>query len=509
MKLWNLYFIAKLFLYFAGYIGFHALENLLFAICLAVPVHRRAIAAARQVLAVPAGVALLYHDTWLPPFERVLEESSRVLGFNSAYLLEVAGRFVSWPVVAGLVGILAVFHLVGRRMPLTPAVFVAMAVPLLPIDSPFAHGDKSTSRTVSDTELTAALDNFHKQQAAQVVRYVPPPKSDAPFDIIFLQVCSLAWDDLEAIREEKNPFLKRFDVVFTRFNSGTAYSEPAMIRLHRGSCGHEKHADIFNPDDPECHTLNILQSVGWQQNVAINHDGREGDFLKELRRAADIRTKPMDLGGIAPTMYSYDDTPIWDDHAVLSKWWNQRLANPAARVAFYYNTITLHEGTRHTRKYVEDTPQAYRQRTLKLFADLDRFFAQIAASGRRAVVVFIPEHGTNLRGDRMQVAGMRELPSPTISIVPVGIKLIGQERPSAGEPQIVASPSSHLAVSTLLSRFIENSPFGKNTPSLANYLKDLPQTDFVAENNTDTLVMGYEERYFLRVKNAKWTPFHP
>ncbi len=52
----------------------------------------------------------------------------------------------------------------------------------------------------------------------------------------------------------------------------------------------------------------------------------------------------------------------------------------------------------------------------------------------------MPEHGAALRGDKMQIAGMREIPTPAITLVPVGIKVIGQDANRAGSPVQIDTP---------------------------------------------------------------------
>jgi len=72
---WNFYFIAKLALFAMGLAGFHLAENLLFAAALAAmagPKLRRL----RPWLGVPAAIALLYYDSWLPGFSRVVSQAS-------------------------------------------------------------------------------------------------------------------------------------------------------------------------------------------------------------------------------------------------------------------------------------------------------------------------------------------------------------------------------------------------------------------------------------------------
>lgn len=38
------------------------------------------------------------------------------------------------------------------------------------------------------------------------------------------------------------------------------------------------------------------------------------------------------------------------------------------------------------------------------------------------MVVVVPEHGGALKGDRMQISGLRDIPSPSITNVPAGVK---------------------------------------------------------------------------------------
>ena len=55
----------------------------------------------------------------------------------------------------------------------------------------------------------------------------------------------------------------------------------------------------------------------------------------------------------------------------------------------------------------------------ELLDDLDGFIAALDKAGRKAMVVVVPEHGAALRGDRMQIAGLREFATPSIATVPV------------------------------------------------------------------------------------------
>ncbi len=243
--------------------------------------------------------------------------------------------------------------------------------------------------------------------------------------------------------------------------------------------------------------------------MVMDHDGHFGDFLTEVRKYGGLDLTPFgETRGIPPYLQSFDGTPIFDDYTILSRWWKKRLKMPSERVAMYYNSISLHDGNRYAGNRSGNSMEIYHPRLTRLLGDIDRFINELNASGRRAVVVFIPEHGASVRGDRMQIAGMREIPSPRISTVPVGIKLVGLAEGSAAEPLIVPEPASYLAISKLLSDFIGRSPFAGNRPDLRKYVRDLPSTEFVAEND-DVVVMRRGNRYFMRTRDTGWIEYDP
>lgn len=531
MGAWNYYFIAKLFLYFGHYIGFHVPANLAFALFLAIPAKRPWLKLLRQVIAAPAGVALFYYDTWLPPFSRVVSQASLLKGFDAVYMMELAGRFINPAVVAALALLYAVYFFARKRLRVSTFVFIAILAPLLPLPekSPDAGiaavssgtagnqpspGSPGTSAAkppepVTDEKLTASLDSFYKNEAARAVSFVPPEKSDAPFDIIFLHVCSLSWDDLDFVKERDNPLFKRFDIVFTDFNSAASYSGPAAIRVLRGSCGQQKHSALYEPPPPQCLTFDNLRQAGFEPQMAMDHDGHFGDFLAEVCKYGGLDLTPFgETRGMPTYLQSFDGTPVYDDYTMLSKWWEKRLKTPAARVVLYYNSISLHDGNRYSGSRSGNSMEIYHPRLTRLLDGIDRFLAQLSASGRRAVVVFIPEHGASIRGDKIQIAGMREIPSPRISIVPVGVKLIGAAGNAGAGPLIVSKPSSYLALSQLLSEFVGKTPFGGSSLDLGEYVRDLPTTEFVAEND-DVVVMRRGNRYFMRTWDTGWIEYDP
>ena len=78
----------------------------------------------------------------------------------------------------------------------------------------------------------------------------------------------------------------------------------------------------------------------------------------------------------------------------------------------------------------------------------------------------MPEHGGALKGDRMQVSGLRDIPSPSITDVPVGVKFFGMKAPHQGAPIVIDQPSSFLAISDLVVRVLDGKIFTEDNVEL-------------------------------------------
>ena len=521
---WDLYFFTKLFLYFASFIGFHFFANLAFAVFLALPLKHARWNTARKLVAVPAGVGLFYFDTWLPPISRLWSHASDIGGFDGEYLLELAGRFISPWATGGLLLLCAGYFLLRARLRMTTLLVAGMLATLVPWtglqNSPAANDFLSnfnvqnnssmpsnvpTDSQPKDTDLNQVLESFYEAEARRSVTFDAPKAGDTPFDILVLQICSLSWDDLDFVKERGHPLLGQFDLVFDNFNSATSYSGPAVLRLLRSSTGHQKHVKLYDPVEPGTQTFENLRAVGFATHWALNHDGRYGKFLSEIRTSGGLRGSAFSNKNALPYLKSFDGSAIVDDYSVLSQWWEQRLKDASPRVAFLYNTISLHDGNKVAGKN-RDSLDSYHHRLRKLLGDITRLFELIEKSGRKAVIVFIPEHGASIRGDKVQIAGMREYPSFSIGHVPVGVKFIGRSRESKPPTYFVRQPSSYQAVSKLLSELISRNPFDDSALDLQEVVKALPVTGFVAENS-DAIVMRYGKRYYMQANGASWVEY--
>ena len=128
MGLWSAYFFAKLMLYADGYIDFSPWLNLAFAVFTALPPKNARQRFAKNLLAVPLGILLLYSDSWLPPITRALSQAQNLRSFTLQFLWELLGRFISWKVVAELAAMLIAYGLARRKLRLSTFVFMAIVL---------------------------------------------------------------------------------------------------------------------------------------------------------------------------------------------------------------------------------------------------------------------------------------------------------------------------------------------------------------------------------------------
>jgi cellulose synthase operon protein YhjU len=514
MGLWSAYFLAKLALYAGGYIAFNPWLNLALAIFTTLPprdAHQRL---AKNLIAVPLGALLLYHDSPIPPLTQALAQLQTLSQFSAAYLWELAGRVVSWKLLLELAALLALYSLARRKLRLSTFVFLGILAVFLAPEARLLIGGTArpavgatTGAAPEDVDLSpAALDarlaRFYREQKPLRISFGHPVPDDPPFDILILHVCSLSWDDLRTLQLVPDTVFGHFDLVLTNFNSAASYSGPAAIRLLRGTCGQTPEARLYDPAGDGCLVMDGLQNAGFEPHWVMNHDGHFGNFFGDVRLRGGIAAPLEDSSGATPAQIAFDGTPVYGDYSVLSRWWAKRQANRAARVALYYNTISLHDGNRVTGSATTDS--SYDARLATFNGDLTRFLDLVRASGRYVIVVFIAEHGAALGGDRRQIQGLREIPTAAIAHVPVAIALLNAVRPPPATQMKLAAPASYSALNELLSRFIANNPFTKPLASLDDYLGALPQADFVAENNGTTVVQA-GTHYMMRSPDGVWS----
>jgi hypothetical protein len=434
MSGWAYYFLVKVYLHLRGHIPFDAVANLAFAGWLIVPTPI-ALACFRPV------VWCVESSLWRWPWSwRGMTRGSRRWGGDrvpsgagpptAAYALRFVASLINPWVLITLGGISAATFVVNRYVRLTPVIIVLLIL--------VAVGNATQPRT----DLDRWLVDFYRTESQRVVR-LPSPTHD--FDVIVLQVCSLGWDDLEVAGLRKDPFWSRFDYVLTNFNSATSHSSPSAIRLLRAPCGQIPHDALYRDGDDACNLFDVLRRNGYRTYSAFNwdHDGTYMGFGLEVAKWG--RLDPaLAVGDLPVYGIDYDGRPIQGDWAVLERWWTRRTQDGARRAALYYNTISLHDGGRSATDrewWKRDRAVKYADFTRALFRDLERFFDLIEASGRDAAIFVVSEHGLGLRGSALQGPGLREIPLPHLTQVPLAVKLVGDGWARDPEPHVITKPT--------------------------------------------------------------------
>ncbi|HEI8821933.1 TPA: cellulose biosynthesis protein BcsG [Serratia marcescens] len=527
---WNLYFLAKFALLWFGYLNFHALPNLVFMAFLLMPIPSPRLHRWRHYLAIPIGIALFYHDTWLPGINSILSQGSQLAGFSAQYLLELINRFINWQMVGAAFVLLIAYLFVAQWVRVTVFTVAALvwlnivniagpAVSLLPATSTASAGGANTPATPTpaagdaapadslpptSANLTAYLNQFYEREKGRVTAFPATLPADAqPFDLLVINICSLAWADMEAVNLQNHPLWSKMDIMFDSFNSATAYSGPAAIRLLRASCGQLSHHDLYQPVNQQCYLFDNLAKLGFKEQLMLDHSGVFGNFLKELREQGDMQAPLMSQAGIGNELTSFDGEPIYNDLELLTRWLDQQQKGGDGRTATFFNIIPLHDGNR----FVGSSKSAnYQPRAQKLFDQLNTFLDQLEKSGRKVVVVIVPEHGAALVGDKMQMSGLRDIPSPNITHTPVGIKLIGMKAPHQGSPLQIKTPSSYLALSELVSRLVDGKVFSESSVDWQALTQGLPQTPVISEND-NAIVMQYQGKPYIRLNGGDWVPY--
>jgi len=517
---WNVYFLIKFFLFWKDYIALHPLQNLAFAAFLLIPIKSRFLYLLRQWLAVPLGVVLFYYDSWLPPFHRVLSEAALMKSFDAAYMLELINRFVDVDVLALLVIIWVAYLLIGHYVRLGVLVVGYLIFMSMPLDAWLSQfgseavvstqqaeaGQASLPIQSEEETINQYLSNFYAQEKLRKAEFVEPSSADIPFDILFIHLCSVSWEDLQYANQEDE--IPLFDILLSNFSTAASYSGPAAIRVLRAGCGQSAHRDLYSDTDAQCYLFDSLRRIGFESELVMNHDGHFDDFVGVIQGSGRLNVPPMPLDGLPAPLRSFDGTPIYHDLETLERWLSLREQKQAPRVAALYNSISLHDGNRYTdhRSNMNST-ENFVPRMQGLLTELKAFLQRLQASGRRVLVVMVPEHGAAIRGDKMQIAGLREIPSPAIALGPAGLRLIGPEIKPPLNPIRVDKPTSYFDISEMVARLLQANPFAKDGYDPVALVKGVQGTEFVAEN-AGTVVLRHQGKYYVRLEGSdEWVDY--
>ena len=546
---WNYYFLLKFVLLWYGYLNFHPFANLVLLALLLLPIGNLKLHRLRQGLAIPVGIALFYYDTWLPGVNSILSQGDQLVGLSASYFLELVQRFINWQMLGAALVLWVAYLFLSQWLRLTVWVLLALiwlnvqpltgmtlmlvpntagleqtgleqtgleqmgpeqiapsaALANTPNSAPLVNNANAAANSPalapSNQNINAALESFYQAEQQRQTQFPTALSPEAiPFDVLVINICSLSWSDLDAVNLANHPLWQRFDIRFAQFNSATSYSGPASIRLLRASCGQSTQTDLYKSAAEQCYLFDNLAALGFSAELAMDHTGKFGNYLDELRQEAKLSAPLMAQSGLPHKLVSFDGEPVLSDSALFSRWLSQRQANTAPRSATFFNLIPLHDGNRVAGSN-QTAPYGDRARTL--FDDLNGFFDSLEQSGRKVMVIVVPEHGAALVGDKVQLSGLRDIPSPAITQVPVGIKFFGMPAPHQGGVLEVAEPSSYLAISELIARSVNGLLFSASAPDWQALVQNLPQTALVSENE-NSVVMAFQGKNYIRLNKGDW-----
>lgn len=560
MLLWNLYFLIKFGLFLAGQLTLSPLWNLLlFALLIATnPAayqNKQLLKVLRYLVFTGPAIALLLHELGLVVSLALVDQIKALFGFSLDYLWELLKRTVQpWMLWGALLAFMVV-RVLDRYLRISSLVglglLAVLAYQILPFfkeqqniqnaeltPEPQLQARQNLSpaemlalgqlefqklRVARDQESQTRLrDNasdgagpgavlagfFSRQKNLALEPFAPPATPD--FDVIVLQICSLSWADLQYAKQSQHPAIRQADFVFENFNSATSYSGPAAIRLLRGKCGQPQHDALYSPTSSSCMLFEQLRNVGFEVEMGLNHDGKFQDFSKLVQTNMGGNPKQLLAHNEVPTgVEAFDGSVVGRDGDYLRAWWKKRLEQSGAAVAYYYNSITLHDGNRLPNSNMNSL-NSYPLRLERLLNDIQSVLGEIRRSDRKALVIVVPEHGAGLTGEFGQLVGLRELPTPAITKVPVFGYWVapGYVPLSTTGPVTVKQPVSYTALSELLSRWLALSTEQQLQPAWPVLLSNLTNTRFVSQQGNIT-VMENQGAYWIKAPGTAWKILGP
>lgn len=533
----NVYFLAKFALAYFGYLNLEPAYNALLFAAVVLPIGTRALDLLRNLAGALAAVALLWHESWLPGPEAIRANAHNLADFSASFLIDFvvnavnpvivawfAAGIVAWLflrrwirfstlTVIGLI-VTAFPQLVTWALPEDPkapeaAVAVAAEKAAVP-ENDTAAGPLQPPQPANGTgdDIDRWLTAFLTEEENRVVSLPADPVSESvsgAFDIALVNICSLSRDDLEATGLEDHDVWSKFDVRFTGFSSATSYSGPATLRLLTAACGQPSHSALYDQRRPQCELLNRFAAAGWENRLYLDHNGRFDNYLSSLRELAGLTPALNDLSKLRARYEAFNGSPVYDDGDVFNQWFSDLSEKPASRTVSFFNLVALHDGNRApgTSKPLDYAPLAK-----TLLDELERIMDRIEKSGRPVLFIVVPEHGAAVRGDKIQMARLREIPSPKITNVPVFAKFFGLKLD--GAPRTVEEPTSYLAIAELMARTAVSGVYrthGEDVSAEVNaILKDLPQTWPVSQN-ANASVVRFAGAHWVRLNTGKWVKY--
>ncbi len=528
---WNLYFLLVLPLAAASVIQFNPTANVLLLCFLLLPTCRLLLHRFRQLTATAAGLLLLYTEFDRSPdgvpaaMMQVIEKMSFSELLDSLYAAEALLLLV-------LLFVIQMFWWLRRRLRFNSisALIVLMLSLVPPLHSWINSLSLSWQQGLQNMQMAEAqrtmpglvaqegpataeniarwLQDFYRFEADRRAELPASlPDGFTSFDIILLNICSLSTADLEEIGLTDHPIFADADITFSAFNSATSYSGPSTLRLLRSVCGQSSHSDLYTLNS-SCELVSNLERLGFHSNLLMDHSGAFGNYLQGLRSYAGF-TAPLASQSSYKVRYrSFDGEAIFADNDVFASYFDTVAAHADQPNFTLFNLVALHDGNAsdNAREQKLGHNDFYRVRAARLLDEVAAFEQRLAASDRPALLIFVPEHGAALRGDKIQMARLRDIPSPSLTGVPVYLKLFNLPR-EHGTPQLITMPGSYLSLGTIIAKALEDNFFAADsTADLQDLTSTLTPTGQVSENS-GSVVLRFQNEDYLQLSGRSFTRY--
>lgn len=520
LSTWSCYFFLKIALFYSNKINFHALENFVFALVLMIPIQHKIYRRIFRIFAVCVAVSLFWHDSKLPGLRSVMDNFSLLLSFNLDYILNLMNRVVDWKYLAlGIVIFFIIkFLLINRKLSLFTTAVTILGIVSVGIfqsiglknhfnglrddfsDSEMLY-DRSNLQVSTENkgDIESIVTKFYSDESHRQVNFSKALTPQAqPFEILVLNICSLSWDDLKTVGLSNASLFAQSDILFTHFNSATSYSGPAALRLIHASCGQLTHRGLYS--NLQCNLFNDLAQLGFQKELVLDHNGKFDEYLETIEKYGDFKTPMMSQQGIPVALQAFDNSPLYDDTALLNKWLQRQ---HAPRTVTFTNIMSLHDGNHYPGK---TATADYKERTQKLFSGIETLIGNLEKEHRKVMIVIVPEHGANVHGDDLQISGLRDIPNYTNTNVPVAIRFTGLAGQHPAKTMVVDEPTSYLAVAEMMNKMAEGTIFTTPQINWAELVTNLPHTMAVSENENVRAILLNQKQYFSENK-ARWIEY--
>ena len=270
------------------------------------------------------------------------------------------------------------------------------------------------------------------------------------------------------------------------------------------NCGQMTESEIYSARRSDCEIMTSLESLGYQTHTFFDHDGAYGDYLNTLHDLAGLNDHLHTHKSWRDSYKAFDGSLLYSDKDLFDSYTEQVANGNVTPKATFMNLLSLHDGNRYPN---ENHGAPYEPRLSRMLEDINGFVTALSNSHRPTLLIMVPEHGAAIRGDKMQIAKLREIPTYSITNVPVLLKFFGAPN-TKKQRQSISGRFSYLALAEIINRSISLNVFSQDKAlgTLDDVMTDLPQTAAVSEA-TNALYVEFPDQGYYMLKGGEWSEY--